>query len=151
MSIFKKFKRTDSTLKPRRLPIDFCPKCGEKMKDDFESTKLAHDLEKHPKTKIQKIREYTGQHVIAWILIFIAVAVVWSVLTPDVPDTQCDILWKEFSEKYDDVTVSLMSMDDILELDSICKEENLGTGIGLYRIDAFSLKEFLDSLIEDTG
>ncbi len=131
MSIFDTFKRTNVTKKPRHLPIDWCPRCGKIFSDDLESTKIEHDELNHAKTRKERIIYYTKSHIISFIFIFIAVAVLFTFLNSfDSVKTECDIIGDEFADKYSDTLLSNIPNEDIIALENACAKENYKIWVG---------------------
>ena len=117
------FKRTDRTKKERVLSLDWCPKCGVKLPDRLESTKITHDLKEHPKTTKQKIYGYIGSHFLAWLIIGICALVLLVIIAPYSP-SPCSESLLLFGEEFKDVLLSEIPTENISELEKVCAEDD---------------------------
>ncbi len=148
MSIFDKFKRTNATKEERQLPIDWCPRCGKKLPDSLESTKIEHDRLNHSKTRKEKVFIYLRTHALSLVVLFIVGYVIFAIFNlSDSVETECDIIGDEFSDKYSDVLLSSIPNEDIVALENVCAEENFKIWV-VKRFDNGIRDQLLDGLFD---
>jgi len=100
------------------LPIDFCPRCGIKLKDSKKSTRINHDINEHT-VEILKVKKQARKRKIRTVVLLIAVAAMVTMMASGIGsgaiDSDCRKALSQINEKFRSEEFTQTEIDLLIE------------------------------------